>query len=513
MYCKKAKIKISKYSKKRSKKRSVLKSILTISICKFFIILIFYIFLRDYKTKPIKKITQAYFLSAEHFLDSYKMQHSQINKLNCIYAMTKLRLKNYESFFKLLLLLSGDIALNPGPTYPCSSCDKSVRVGVFCKTCNMWIHRNCEGLTNCDLKNLQKIPFEELDFVCKICKAAQEALPFHNESTIPEVDQSFQFEDHHLNDMTSQDHLNFFKKKGLHFVHLNCNSLLSKIDEIRNFVLETCPHVICFSETKLDPTINDEEVIIDGYTILRHDRTRHGGGVACFINNSLNYNQRGDFSNDVENIFIDILLPKTKPILFGVVYRPPSDFTFLEKLSDSIMNSDSFENQEVYILGDVNINLIDKKNKFILKKGYRFSQEEANYSSPLHLTKKYKEFLCTHGLTQIIEEPTRITDKTSSLLDHILVNTPEKVTQQAVISKAISDHDIIFCTRKHTNLKTGKHNTIRIRSLKNYTKELFIEKLQETQFPNYRNFECVNSAYKHFIETVMEVIDKLAPSK
>ena len=98
-------------------------------------------------------------------------------------------------------------------------------------------------------------------------------------------------------------------------------------------------------------------------------------------------------------------------------------------------------------------------------------------------------------------------------MDHILVNTPEKITQQAVIAKAISDHDIILCTRKHTNLKTGKHNTIRIRSLKNYTKEVFIEKLQEIKFPNYRNFDCVNSAYKHFVDKIMEVIEKLAPIK
>ena len=141
------------------------------------------------------------------------------------------------------------------------------------------------------------------------------------------------------------------------------------------------------------------------------------------------------------------------------------------------------------------------------------SQEGNKLQLSSKLNKKYREFLNTHGLTQIIKESTRITDTSSSLLDHILVNTPEKITQQAVIAKAISDHDIILCTRKHTNLKTGKHNTIRIRSLKNYTKEVFIEKLQEIKFPNYRNFDCVNSAYKHFVDKITEVIEKLAPIK
>ena len=62
-----------------------------------------------------------------------------------------------------LLLLSGDIALNAGPNmnYPCSKCNKSVRVGIFCKTCNMLIHQKCEGLTNSELKNLAKIPLNE----------------------------------------------------------------------------------------------------------------------------------------------------------------------------------------------------------------------------------------------------------------------------------------------------------------------------------------------------------------
>ena len=278
-YCKKVKIKTSKYSKKRSKNQSILGRILVIAFCKLAIILLIYIFLKDNRTKPIKKITQAYFLSPEHFVDCYQLEGKQISNNNSWYAMSKIRLKSYETFFQLLLLLSGDIALNPGPNYPCSSCNKSVRVGVFCKKCNMWIHRDCEGLSKADINKLRKIPSEEFDFVCKICKA----LPFHNDPNLPDFNQSFLFQEEHLNDISPEDHANKFKKKGLHFVHLNCNSLLSKIEEIRNFVLETCPHVICFSETKLDPTINDEEVSIDGYNILRNDRTRHGGGGGCLL--------------------------------------------------------------------------------------------------------------------------------------------------------------------------------------------------------------------------------------
>ena len=119
--------------------------------------------------------------------------------------------------------------------------------------------------------------------------------------------------------------------------------------------------------------------------------------------------------------------------------------------------------------------MLDKQNKFILDKGYRFSKEEFNYTHSISLTKKYVEFLRTYGLTQIIKEPTRVTDKTATLLDHILINTPVKITQSGVLPKAISDHDIIYFTRKHQITKTGKHNTITLRSMKNYSKEIFLE--------------------------------------
>jgi hypothetical protein len=49
--------------------------------------------------------------------------------------------------------------------------------------------------------------------------------------------------------------------------------------------------------------------------------------------------------------------------------------------------------------------------------------------------------------------------------------------------------------------------------LKNYTKDIFLEKLREIQFPNYRNFACINDAYQNFFDKIMIVIDKVAPLK
>ena len=206
-------------------------------------------------------------------------------------------------------------------------------------------------------------------------------------------------------------------------------------------------------------------------------------------------------------------MPKTTPILLGVVYRPPNTLNFDELLTNSISNASSFDSQEVYILGDTNYNLLDRNNKLILKRGYRWSSDDSNYSTPLYLTKKYVEMISNFGLTQLIEEPTRTTDKTSTLLDHILVNTPSKVVQSGVLSKCLSDHDIIYMTRKHQKPKYDEHSTVSIRSMKNYTKDTFIQKLSEIQFPDYSVSECVNGAYSDFVSKLMNVIDSISPSK
>ena len=119
-----------------------------------------------------------------------------------------------------------------------------------------------------------------------------------------------------------------FRKRGMHFTHININSILPKIDELRLIASEIKCVVISISETKLDETIQDEEINIQGYNLIRNDRNRNGGGVACSIRNDIHFNIREEFIDEMESIFFNILLPKSKPILVGVLYRPPNEINF-----------------------------------------------------------------------------------------------------------------------------------------------------------------------------------------
>ena len=121
-----------------------------------------------------------------------------------------------------------------------------------------------------------------------------------------------------------------FRKRCLHFLHINVNSFLSKIDELRDIVGHTKPAILEITESKLDGSVTNQEVNISGYNILRNDRNRNVGGVACYIRSDLCFNSRNIFSNSIEHIFFDLLIPKMNPISIGIFYKPPNANNFLE---------------------------------------------------------------------------------------------------------------------------------------------------------------------------------------
>ena len=132
--------------------------------------------------------------------------------------------------------------------------------------------------------------------------------------------------------------------------------------------------MIGISESKLDGTIFDTEIYIEGYSIVRCDRNRKGGVVACYVKNHLCFSTKNILSKKIEFLFEDLLLLKTKPISIGIVYRPPNDTNFLQLFAE-ILNSIDILESVMFVLGDMNINilqngvnLLEKKVNIVIKK-------------------------------------------------------------------------------------------------------------------------------------------------
>ena len=99
------------------------------------------------------------------------------------------------------------------------------------------------------------------------------------------------------------------------------------------------------------------------------------------------------------------------------------------------------------------------------------------------------------------------------MLDHVLTNFTDKVSQSGVADTGLSDHQLIYCTRKVNRTKFNTHKCIRTWSLKNYSQSLYLEKPNEINFPDYSKFKDINNAYSDFIGKVTSVIDQIAPMK
>ena len=86
-----------------------------------------------------------------------------------------------------------------------------------------------------------------------------------------------------------------------------------KNDKLRELVKMSNPMVIGIAETKIDNLIGDSEISINKYCDIKCDRNK-GGHVICYIINKIFYNTKNYISNEIENIFVEHLIPKTKPI-------------------------------------------------------------------------------------------------------------------------------------------------------------------------------------------------------
>ena len=112
------------------------------------------------------------------------------------------------------------------------------------------------------------------------------------------------------------------------------------------------------------------------------------------------------------------------------------------------------------------------------------------------------------------KSPTRITFRNTSLIDHILASIPSRVSQHGVINVSVSDHQLIYCTRKINKIKTGGvHKHITFRSFKKYAVDAYKDALKKVNFPNYEPFNAVNEAHSNFFQKIRIAVGSIALCK
>ena len=183
---------------------------------------------------------------------------------------------------------------------------------------------------------------------------------------------------------------------------------------------------------RLDETILSNELEVDGYNLVRLDRSRRSGGDACYIKILIAYGYKDSFCSNTKSIFVDIFLPKSKPILLDTLYKPPDKSEFVKYINNVFTETGVLDKQECYLLGDLNINLILDEKEIFSNKSYI-----SNSQNLPPLTKSYLDFCFSFSLEQLISRSTRVTGKTATLIDHVLTNSSQKLSQCDVIELGI----------------------------------------------------------------------------
>ena len=116
------------------------------------------------------------------------------------------------------------------------------------------------------------------------------------------------------------------KTCGLSMAHLNIRGIRSSLDEVKTFLGNKTLDVLTLSEMWLNETIDDAELAVEGYVLIRKERRYgKGGGVAAYIKCNRAFTERPELCcYNLEVLWFEINIPKSKPVLIASVYRPPS---------------------------------------------------------------------------------------------------------------------------------------------------------------------------------------------
>ena len=117
-----------------------------------------------------------------------------------------------------------------------------------------------------------------------------------------------------------------------------------------------------------------------------------------------------------------------------------------------------------------------------------------------------------YQLSQLIDEATRITMSSSTLIDHFITNEPGKISRYGVIHTGISDHSLIYDIRKINISFKDDENIIEIRNMKKFSEQKFLHDLRTQSWEHVYFFaDNPNSMWETWKQLFLQVLDKHTP--
>ncbi len=119
-------------------------------------------------------------------------------------------------------------------------------------------------------------------------------------------------------------------------------------------------------------------------------------------------------------------LKETRPTYIANVYRPPDGdvSVFIDTLEEHLINVHTLGISDV--VSDVNVDLLTVSVQ----------------------SKKLKSFLYNSLLKELVSSPTRVTNTSKSLIDHVYVSNDDFYSIAGTTDPGLSDHFLVYTCRK-----------------------------------------------------------------
>ena len=378
----------------------------------------------------------------------------------------------------------------------CRSCSKEIKTrqqAISCDLCERWIHQRCSDMNQQIYNRCKKR--KNFPWICNKCRRDDVLIS-------DKIDTS------KLNETHIPDTYNSIKKsmKELLIIHMNCRSIVKKIEELQHIISELNPDILCLTETWLDDSVPLQADVPDGYSIIRKDRSDNfkqkygrnkGGGIAILYKKHIKVEEKTYLTDKIEEI-LWVHIKVKESFMLGVVYR--ANYTDLinddveTKIEENVRKASEISNQLI-ITGDFNIDILDERNKN---------------------TEILNNIYGSYGLNQIINKATRI-DKTThkpTIIDHIWCSVDSQLIKTSGTFMGISDHLGVYM-KINRNKPVPPASTITYRDYKNYDAEALRSTLQtnlnESPLQSHLQNADVMSATETLVKIIQETVNIFAP--
>ena len=303
---------------------------------------------------------------------------------------------------------------------------------------------------------------------------------------------------------TAKDYIG--SNKSLSIFNSNSRSLVKHISQFQ--LVFDCIHdsefqfdIITFCETWLDDKLENLTSFQNYTPVFKHKKAmKEGGGLAAFIRKGLKYTVRYDLSFDdsmqdrFDGLFIEIDTLR-KNIVLLVIYRTPR-FNSVHEMTHQIVEKINIiknENKDIIIAGDMNIDLL------------RYSNNNE--------TTEFLDQMLYNTLLPKITLPTRVTETTATLIDHIFTNINNDKCLAGTLLTDISDHFSNFIFIKETPNESYPSATHTYRVINDKNIENLNRSISCYDWSELYETEDANIAYNMFEKTISELIEYHLPTK